>query len=70
MSRLVVAGYILAVVMPVVGFVVGVVLVNRSEKRTIKQGVWMIALSVVMAFLFFVALIISVHSSGGVEGAS
>lgn len=66
-SRLVATGYILAVAMPIVGFVIGVILANRSEKHTIKQGIWIIAVSVAATFLFFVALIISTHSGGGVE---
>jgi thiol:disulfide interchange protein len=66
--RLVVAGYILAVVLPLAGLVIGVILINRSEARTVKQGVWMIAVSVVATFLFFVVLIVGVHSTGGEGG--
>jgi hypothetical protein len=67
-SRLILAGYVLAVAMPIAGFVIGVVLVNRSEARTVKQGVWMIALSVVATFVLFVVLIVSLHSSPGEAG--
>jgi NADH:ubiquinone oxidoreductase subunit 6 (subunit J) len=67
-SRLLVAGYVLAVVMPIAGFVIGVILVNRSEARTVKQGLWMIALSVAATFVLFVVLIVSVHSTLGEDG--
>lgn len=67
-SRLVVAGYVLAVVMPPAGFVIGVILVNRSEARTVKQGLWMIALSVVATFVLFVILIVSMHTTLGEDG--
>jgi hypothetical protein len=68
-SRLVVAGYVLSIVMPIAGLIVGVVLVNRPERRAVKLGVWMIGLSVLVGFLLFVVLIVSVHpSSGGIEG--
>jgi hypothetical protein len=58
-----VAGYVVAVVLPIVGFVVGVILVNRPEKASIRQGLWMIALSVAAAFVLFVVLIVSTHSA-------
>jgi hypothetical protein len=61
---LVVAGYILAVVMPLAGLIVGVVLLTRPPKSMMKQGMWIIAVSVVIGFVFFVALILYSHSSG------
>jgi triphosphoribosyl-dephospho-CoA synthetase len=67
-SRLVIAGYVLAVAMPIAGFVIGVILVNRSEARTVKQGLWMIALSVVATFVLFVILIVSMHTTLGEDG--
>ena len=66
-SRLIVAGYILAVVFPIVGFVIGVVLVNRSDKREIRHGIWMIAISVLAAFILFVGLTVVSHGSGSEE---
>jgi hypothetical protein len=66
-SRLVIAGYVLAVVLPPAGFVIGVILVNRPQARTIKQGVWMIALSVVATFVLFVLLIVGLHTTLGEE---
>jgi hypothetical protein len=67
-SRLVLAGYVLAVVMPPAGFAIGVVLVNDSEKRAIRHGIWTIALSVLAAFVFFVVLVIATHSTAGEGG--
>lgn len=64
MSKLEVAGFILAVVLPVFGFIIGVVLVNRPEKQTVRHGLWMISISVVIGFLFFVTLIAYSHSTG------
>jgi hypothetical protein len=58
-----VAGYVVAVVLPIVGFIVGVVLVNRPEKPLIRQGLWMMALSVVATFVLFVVLIVGTHSA-------
>ena len=59
----VIAGYVVAVVLPIVGFIVGAVLVNRPEKPLIKQGLWMMALSVGAAFVMFVVLIVGTHSA-------
>jgi ABC-type spermidine/putrescine transport system permease subunit II len=67
-SRLVAAGYVLAVLMPPIGFAIGVVLVNNADKRAVKHGLWTIALAVVAAFVLFVVLIISTHSTLG-EGS-
>jgi hypothetical protein len=68
MSRLVLAGYVLAVVMAPAGFAIGVVLVNGSEKRAIRHGVWIVALSVVAAFVLFVVLVVVTHSTAGEGG--
>ena len=58
-----VAGYVVSVLLPIVGFIIGAVLVNRPEKPLIKQGLWMMALSVVAAFVLFVVLIVGTHSA-------
>jgi len=60
---LVIAGYILAVVIPIVGFILGIVAVTRPDKRISKHGVWIIVLSVV-AFAIYIALIVHGSSSG------
>jgi hypothetical protein len=59
----VIAGYLVAVVLPIVGFIVGAVLVNRPEKPLIRQGLWMMALSVIAAFVLFLVLIVGTHSA-------
>jgi hypothetical protein len=66
--RLLGAGYFFAVVVPPIGFGIGVVLVSGSDKRTIKHGLQIIALAVVAAFVLFVILIVSTHSTLG-EGS-
>jgi ABC-type Fe3+ transport system permease subunit len=67
-SRLLAAGYFLAVVLPPIGFGVGVLLVNGSDKRMIRHGLQIIALAVVAAFALFVILIVSTHSTTGEGG--
>jgi hypothetical protein len=68
LSKLLAAGYFFAVVLPPIGFTIGVVLVNGSDKRTIRHGVQMIVLAVVAAFVLFVILIVSTHSTAGEGG--
>jgi hypothetical protein len=50
---LVAAGYIFAVLMPFVGFILGLVVVTRPSRATSKHGLWIIILSIVV---FIVAL--------------
>jgi hypothetical protein len=50
---LVVLGYITAVFLPVVGFILGIVAATRPDARTAKHGVWVIAVSI----LVFVAAV-------------
>ncbi len=64
LAPLVVAGYILAVVFPPAGLIVGVVLATRPPKTAFKQGLWIVGVSVVMGFGLFVALVLSSHSAG------
>lgn len=66
-SKLVVAGYILAVVFPIVGFVIGVILINRAEKHEVRHGIWMIAISVAAAFILFLGLTVVSHGGGSEE---
>jgi hypothetical protein len=55
-SRLVVLAYIVAVSMPPIGFILGLIVAIRFDKPASKQGVWVIALSVVAA-LVWIAII-------------
>ena len=52
--RVVVLAYILAVSMPPIGFVLGLILAIRFEKPASKQGAWVIAVSIVAALVWTV----------------
>jgi hypothetical protein len=55
-QRLVVVGYITAVVMPPVGFVVGIVLAARLGKPNSRRGLWVVVVSVIAALVWLLAL--------------
>lgn len=55
-QRLVVLGYITAIAMPPVGFILGLVLVIRFGKPDSRRGVWIIALSIVAMSVWVLAL--------------
>jgi len=55
-QRLVVLGYITAVAMPPVGLIMGLVLAIRLTEPRSRQGLWIIALSILAAILWAVAL--------------
>jgi hypothetical protein len=57
----VVLGYVMAILMPLVGFIIGVVLATRPDRRS-KHGWRVIAVSCV-AFTIYLALIISAANS-------
>jgi hypothetical protein len=61
---IVVTGYIFAVLMPIVGFVLGIVAVTRPAKATSRHGVWIIVASVV-AFIVWWAILTSGSSTSG-----
>jgi hypothetical protein len=61
---LVAVGYILAVLMPFVGFILGIVTVTRPSRATSKHGIWIIVLSIV-AFLIFYAVLASNAANSG-----
>jgi hypothetical protein len=54
--RLVVLGYITAVAMPPVGFIMGLVLAVRLSKPESRRGLWIIALSIVAGILWVIAI--------------
>jgi hypothetical protein len=54
--RLVVLAYIIAVSMPPIGFVLGLILAIRFDKPASKQGVWVVAVSVVAALVWAVII--------------
>jgi hypothetical protein len=55
-QRLVVLGYITAVAMPPVGFILGLVLAVRLTKPNSTRGIWVIAVSVIAAVGWVLAL--------------
>jgi hypothetical protein len=57
-QRLVVLGYITAIAMPPVGFILGLVLAVRLTKPNSKRGIWIIAVSVIAAIAWILALAI------------
>ena len=56
---IVVVGYITAVLMPLIGFILGIVVATRPAKATSKHGAWIIVISIVA---FFIWLAILVHA--------
>lgn len=52
----VVAGYIFAVLMPIIGLILGIIAATRPNKSTSKHGVWIIVLSAVIFAIAFAAL--------------
>lgn len=64
---LVIAGYILAVLVPLVGFILGIVAATRPQRRISKHGVWIVVVSIVVTALDLVAVM---HSGRSTESAS
>lgn len=62
-GALVVIGYITAVVLPIIGFILGIVACTRPHKSTSKHGPWIIVLSIV-AFVIWYAIISSAQTAG------
>ena len=63
-SGLVVGGYILAAIMPLIGFILGIVVATRPANAVSKHGIWIIVVSIV-AFFFWIAVV-----SSGSTGSS
>jgi hypothetical protein len=61
---LVIAGYIFAVLIPLVGFILGVVAATRPQKQISKHGVWIIVVSVIVTVLYLAAVL---HAGGSTE---
>ena len=62
-SGLVIVGYILAALMPGIGFILGIVVATRPDKAIAKHGVWIIVVSVV-AFIVWLAIWMAALSAG------
>jgi hypothetical protein len=57
-QRLVVLGYITAIAMPPVGFILGLLLALRLTKPNSTRGIWIIAVSVIATIAWVLALAI------------
>jgi hypothetical protein len=51
-GRLVVLAYITAVALPLLGLILGIVVVTRPNKATSKHGTWIIILSIVGSIIW------------------
>jgi hypothetical protein len=56
LRRFVVLGYITAVAMPPIGFVLGIVIATRPTKTYSKHGLWIIGISVIASIVWIVVL--------------
>ncbi len=50
--RLVVIGYITAIAMPLIGFVLGIVVATRPSKAISRHGTWIIGVSVIASVVW------------------
>ena len=64
---LVVVGYITAVLMPLIGFILGIVVATRPAKVTSKHGAWIIVVSIV-AFIVWLAILLHNGQSTAATG--
>jgi hypothetical protein len=63
--RLVVLGYITAVAMPLIGFILGIVIIARLNKPISKHGAWIIVVSIVASIVW-----VLVFTSGALNPTS
>jgi len=63
--RLVVLGYITAVAMPLVGFILGIVVAIRLTRPNSKHGAWIILVSIIASIVW-----ILVFTSGALNATS
>jgi|tagenome__1003787_1003787.scaffolds.fasta_scaffold20662610_1 hypothetical protein len=68
-GALVVVGYIMAVLIPLVGFILGIVAATRPSRATSKHGVWIIVVSVVV-FILWLAIVVAGTGSQTSSGSS
>ena len=60
---LIVVGYLTAVLMPPIGFILGIVAVTRPNRWAAKHGVGVIVASIVVPVLWVVLIAAGVHSA-------
>ena len=63
-TGLVVVGYVLAVLIPIAGFILGIVAVTRPDRRTRRHGIWIIVVAVAVVVLY--AVLVASTSSPGI----
>jgi len=56
-SGLVVTGYVMALLFPVAGLVLGIVAATRDDRATSKHGIWIMVLSLVLTALTIIGMI-------------
>jgi hypothetical protein len=62
-SRLVVLAYITAVALPLLGLLLGIVVVTRSDRATSKHGTWIIILSIIGSIIWALVFVSGVLTS-------
>ena len=65
--RLVVLGYITAVSMPPIGFILGIVLATRSTKTNSRHGASIIIISIIASFVWILILTSGVLSTASTD---
>lgn len=65
--RLVVLGYITAVSMPPIGFILGIVVATRSTKASTKYGASIIVISIVASFVWILIVTSGVLSTASTD---
>jgi hypothetical protein len=54
---IVIVGYVTAALIPLIGFILGIVVATRPAKATSKHGAWIIVVSI-FAFIVWIAIIV------------
>jgi hypothetical protein len=62
-TRLVVLGYLTAVAVPPIGFLLGVVVAIRFDKPSARHGVWIVVASLIAAVIWVLVLTSGVLTS-------
>jgi hypothetical protein len=63
-AGLVGTGYVMAVLMPLIGFILGIVIITRPQKSTSKHGVWIVVLSCATFVVGLIWLIYAASHTG------
>lgn len=63
-TGIVTTGYALAILFPIVGFIMGLVIVGNSNKANSRHGGWIVLASIV-AFVVWCAILVGIGGGGG-----